>query len=341
MHEGRVETGVRLVGDDHGTQRPEHGCGLWVVAYGNDELGDRAGERGSDRVRSHGQGEFDPDIPVQAKAGLGIGQPFDGDDDRPSLHGAPHVWHPRKVQRRGRQRLGFWYGFVVGVVKPLLLLLTKKDWRGMEHVPSEGGIIVAANHVSEIDPLVIGHYLVDLHRPPRFLAKAELFRKAPLRWIVEGAKQIPVSRRAADASAALGPAVEAIKAGECVLIYPEGSATRDPNLWPMKARTGVARVALMSGAPVIPVAIWGPEAILAYKARRPKLFPRRTMRVVAGPPVDLSAYVGKPLTAELLHAATDTIMRRIADQLSDLRGEPAPAEFYDMKTATNAVKESA
>ncbi len=245
--------------------------------------------------------------------------------------------------RRTRQRLGFWYRLVIHVVKPLLLLLTKKDWRGMENIPREGGILVAANHVSEIDPLVIGHYLYDMGRAPRFLAKSELFRKPPMKWIAEGAKQIPVSRHANDASAALGPAVEALKQGECVLIYPEGSATRDPNLWPMKARTGIARVALMSDAPVIPIAMWGPEAILPYKARRPKLFPRRTMRILAGLPVDLSAYAGQPLTADLLHAATDTIMRRIADQLSELRGEPAPSEFYDMKAAGPTVehKESA
>lgn len=229
------------------------------------------------------------------------------------------------------------------MIKPLLFMLTKKDWRGMENVPPEGGIVVAANHVSEIDPLVIGHYLINLRRAPRFLAKAELFRKPPMKWICEGAKQIPVSRHAADASAALVPAVEALERGECVLIYPEGSATRDPNLWPMKARTGAARVALMSGVPVIPIAMWGPEAILPYKARRPKLFPRRTMHVLAGPPVDLSAYAGKPLTADLLHSATDTIMRRVASQLSELRGEPAPTEFYDMKAAGSPVqhKESA
>ena len=245
--------------------------------------------------------------------------------------------------RRQRLRLGFWYRLVVCVIKPLLFMLTKKDWRGTENIPGEGGVIVAANHVSEIDPLVVGHYLINLRRPPRFLAKAELFRKPPMKWICEGAKQIPVSRHATDASAALIPAVEALERGECVLIYPEGSATRDPKLWPMKARTGIARVALMSGVPVIPIAMWGPEAILPYKARRPKLFPRRTMHVLAGPPVDLSDYIGKPLTADLLHAATDTIMRRIADQLAELRGEPAPAEFYDMKAAGSAVehKESA
>jgi 1-acyl-sn-glycerol-3-phosphate acyltransferase len=237
-------------------------------------------------------------------------------------------------------RLGFWYRFVVCIVKPVLHVFTKRDWRGMENVPTDGGIIVAANHVSELDPLVIGHYLFDLRRPPRFLAKAELFRKPPLKWIFEGAQQIPVYRRAADASAALQPAVDALARGECVLIYPEGSATRDPELWPMKARTGVARVALLSGAPVIPIAQWGPQAILPYKARRPKLFPRRTMQILAGPPVDLSAYIGKPMTADLLHAATETVMRRVADQLAELRGGTPPREFYDMK-ASAVVKESA
>ena len=243
-------------------------------------------------------------------------------------------------RRRPQVHVGFWYRFVITIVKPTMLLLTKRDWRGAEHVPATGGIIVAANHVSELDPVVIGHFLVDQGRLPRFLAKIELFRKPPMKWIVEGADQIPVSRHAADASAALQPAVEALARGECVLIYPEGSATRDPQLWPMKARTGVARLALLSGAPVVPVAQWGPEAILPYKARRPKLFPRRTMRVLAGSPVDLSAFRDKPLTADLLRSATDAVMHRIADQLAVLRGEPAPAEFYDAK-AHDPMKETA
>lgn len=237
----------------------------------------------------------------------------------------------RQRRRRPRMRVGFWYGLVISIVKPAMLLMTKRDWRGAEHVPPTGGIIVAANHVSELDPLVIGHFLVDQGRLPRFLAKIELFRKPPMKWIVEGAQQIPVRRHAADASAALQPAVDALARGECVLIYPEGSATRDPQLWPMKARTGVARLALLSEMPVIPVAQWGPEAILPYKARRPKLFPRRTMRVLAGSPVDLSAFRGQPLTADLLRSATDAVMHRIADQLAVLRGEPAPAEFFDAR----------
>jgi 1-acyl-sn-glycerol-3-phosphate acyltransferase len=242
---------------------------------------------------------------------------------------------------RRRQRVGFWYRLVISVVKPTLLVLTKRDWRGADNLPATGGIIVAANHVSELDPMVIGHFLVDHGRPPRFLAKAELFRKPPLKWIVEGAQQIPVHRHAADAGAALTPAVEALRRGECVLIYPEGSATRDPDLWPMKARTGVARLALLAGVPVIPIAQWGPQAILPYKAKRPKLFPRRTMQILVGPPVDLSAYAGKEPTAETLRAATDAVMWRVTEQLAELRGETPPREFYDMKAHPTTLKESA
>src|SRR3954470_15034297 len=230
-----------------------------------------------------------------------------------------------------RRRVGFWYRFVVVAAKPVLRVFTTREWRGAEHLPAEGGIIVAANHVSEIDPFAVGEFLWDHGWPPRFLAKAELFRRAPVKWVLNGAQQIPVSRNSVDASLVLEPAVEALRRGECVLVYPEGSVTRDPELWPMKARTGVARLALLSGAPVIPIAQWGPEQVLPYRARRPRLFPRCTFHVVAGPPVDLSAFVGKPPTAELLRATTDTIMWRVTKQLAEIRGETPPDRFFDMK----------
>ena len=233
--------------------------------------------------------------------------------------------------------LGFWYRLVVVVAKPLLRLFTKRDVRGTENVPREGGIIVVANHVSELDPFMVGEFLYDVGRPPRFLAKKQLFAKAPVKWVLEGARQIPVDRGSADAAQALDAAVEALRQGECILIYPEGSATRDPELWPMKSRTGAARLALLSGAPVIPVAQWGPQQILPYKARKPKLLPRTTISVIAGPPVDLSAYAGKPVTAELLRSATTDIMRAVAALLAQLRGGVPPEVFYDPQQAAAAA----
>jgi len=229
-----------------------------------------------------------------------------------------------------RIRLGFWYRFVIVVVKPFIRMFTTRDWHGADNIPRDGGIIVVANHVSEVDPLMVADYLLHAaRRPPRFLAKKELFRKPPLKWILEGAEQIPVDRGSGDAAKALSAAVEALHRGECILIYPEGSATRDPALWPMKSRTGAARLALLSGAPVIPIAQWGPERVLAYKARKPHLLPRTRISVLAGPPVDLSAYVGKPVTAQLLRDATTTIMQTVVGLLEQLRDEHAPEDFYD------------
>lgn len=235
------------------------------------------------------------------------------------------------MRRHGR--IGFWYRLAVTVVKPLLLLFTKRDWHGADQVPQQGGVIIAANHVSTLDPLTIAHFLYDNGRLPRFLAKSTLFDVPFIGLVFRGAHQIPVRRGTSDAAAALTDAVDALHRGECVLIYPEGTATRDPKLWPMLARTGVARLALMSGAPVIPLAQWGAQQILPYPTLRPHLLPRATIRVLAGPPVDLSRWMGQEQSATVLREVTDAIMRRIADQLVELRGEPAPTEFFNPRSA--------
>lgn len=235
--------------------------------------------------------------------------------------------------RRRHGRIGFWYRFAVMVVKPLLLVFTRHSWRGAEHLPPSGGVIIAANHISYIDPLTLAHFLYDNGRLPRFLAKSTLFDVPFIGMVFRGAHQIPVRRGTADAAQALTAAVDALKAGECVLIYPEGTATRDPHTWPMQARTGVARLALLSGAPVIPVAQWGAHRLLPYPSKRPRLLPRTTIEVLAGPPVDLSRFAGRQPTGPVLHAATEEIMRRITDQLAELRAEPAPAEAYDPRSA--------
>jgi 1-acyl-sn-glycerol-3-phosphate acyltransferase len=233
-----------------------------------------------------------------------------------------------------RRRIGFWYRLAVLVLKPLLLVLTKREWRGAEHLPRSGGVIIAANHVSTLDPLTVAHFLYDNGRLPRFLAKSTLFEVPFIGRLFKGAEQIPVHRGTSDAASALAAAVEALRRGECVLIYPEGTATRDPELWPMVARTGVARLALLSGAPVVPVAHWGTQEILPYPTVRPHLVPRHRVQVLAGPPVDLSPWKGSAHDAEVLREATDAVMRRITEQLVELRGGPAPAAWYEPRSAT-------
>ena len=242
------------------------------------------------------------------------------------------------MTRQGRVSGWMWVG--IAVLKPLCVLFTRRDWRGAEQVPP-GGVILAANHISHADPVVLCDYvLYHLRRAPRFLAKAELFRGNGLVGrVMRGADQIPVQRNAASAAQALDAAVAALHRGETVVIYPEGTVSRDPDKWPMVGKTGVARLALLSGSPVVPVAQWGAQEILdSYRKPGLRLLPRHTVHVSAGPPVDLSAFAGKEPTAEVLRDATEAVMKAVTAELELVRGEPAPAVRYDFRARQPAVE---
>jgi 1-acyl-sn-glycerol-3-phosphate acyltransferase len=142
--------------------------------------------------------------------------------------------------------------------------------------------------------------------------------------------QLPVFRGRGDAGLVLKKAEQALRAGACVIVYPEGTASRDPDLWPMVGKTGAARLALTTGAPVVPIAQWGAQEVLPYGTKKPHLFPRKTVRMVAGPPVDLSAYQGQRLGASTLQAATADIMADITALLAKIRQETPPAAPWDL-----------
>jgi len=239
------------------------------------------------------------------------------------------VANPRRLQ----QPKGWAFGLCVAIVEPLLLALTKRRWRGGENIPETGGCVLAVNHISHLDPLTCAHFVYGYGRIVRFLAKAELFDIPVLGRIVRSAKQIPVYRLTTDASLSFTAAVSAVEDGECVIVYPEGTITRQPELWPMTGKTGAARIALASGVPVIPVAQWGAHRILAPYAKRPHLFPRRTIAMTAGTPTDLDDLRGQPLTPEVLKQATDRIMDDVTRLLEEIRGEQAPAERFDPRVA--------
>jgi 1-acyl-sn-glycerol-3-phosphate acyltransferase len=240
------------------------------------------------------------------------------------------------VRRVPRQdSVGFWFRFAVCVLEPLMWLTTRRTWRGADQIRvHSGGLILAVNHLSWIDPVTLGHYVFSAaRRTPRYLAKAELFRLPVIGRVIRGCGQIPVYRATRDAAAALREAVIGVERGECLVIYPEGTCTRDPQQWPMVAKTGVARLALTTGAPVIPVAQWGPQRLLPYGTKRFRIFPPTRVQIAAGPPVDLSAFEGKELTSDVLRAATDVIMGDVTRLLADLRGEEPPAKPYDPRAA--------
>jgi 1-acyl-sn-glycerol-3-phosphate acyltransferase len=227
------------------------------------------------------------------------------------------------------KNIGPWMRLAVIVLKPTLTALTTRQWQGMQNIPPAGGVIVCPNHISYADPLTFAHFIYDAGREPRFLAKSALFDLPFLGRLLRGARQIPVFRTTKDAALAFSAAVKAVERGECVCIYPEGTVTRDPQLWPMVGKTGAARVALATGAPVIPVAQWGPQRILPPYQKVPHVLTRHRIRVVAGPPVDLSEYQDQELTAAVLYAATDKIMAAITALLAELRDEQPPLERFD------------
>lgn len=217
---------------------------------------------------------------------------------------------------------------VAGIVRPLFNLMMDKKWEGTEKLPA-GGFIAAPNHCTEIDPLIIGHILYNHKRAPHFLAKSGLFKVPVLGWVLHATKQIPVERSTAGANRSLQLAQEIVAEGGAIIIYPEGTLTRDPDLWPMKGHTGAARLALEGGIPVVPIAHWGAHEVFPRYGKRFHLFPRKKSRVVVGEPVDLSAFTGRPLDKATLTGATDAIMDAITQLLAEIRGEQPPAERWD------------
>ncbi|WP_426319835.1 lysophospholipid acyltransferase family protein [Microbacterium sp. E-13] len=235
---------------------------------------------------------------------------------------------PRASEEKTRPSV-FWP--LAGLLVPLLSLLFKLEIKGGEKLPREGAYVVAPNHMSEIDPLVVALAVWRLGRAPRFMAKESLFRVPVLGWVLRATGMVPVARAtsAAAARATLEASETLARHGRGVIVYPEGSLTREPDLWPMRGKTGAVRLALAGGIPVIPMAQWGAQQVLPRYGKL-KLWPlRRRVTVLVGDPVDLSAYAGSASSQTALVEATDVVMGEIARLLSELRGEPAPAQRWN------------
>lgn len=235
----------------------------------------------------------------------------------------------RKVQ--GKR--GWAVDFAVVTIKPTVLAATSRTWIDGEKIPATGGCLVVANHISHLDPLLTALFVYDHGRIPRYLAKAGLFRTRFVGTVLTSADQIPVERLSKEAIGAYDAAVKAVNDGECVVVYPEGTLTRDPDLWPMRGKSGAARIALATGAPVIPVGHWGAQDILYPYATRPHLFPRKHVTMKAGDAVLLDDLRALPHTPQVVGEATARIMAALTDIVAELRGEQAPAERFDPRKA--------
>ncbi|MFZ7088457.1 lysophospholipid acyltransferase family protein [Curtobacterium sp. RRHDQ10] len=228
---------------------------------------------------------------------------------------------------------------VASIIIPTIRFAADFRWHGPRRLPATGPFIVAPNHYTNIDPLVVGT-VVWLHRRlPQYLAKASLFRNPVIGYFMRGMGNIPVERSGRTrGSDPLGSGSSLIEGGGGLIVYAEGTLTRDPDMWPMRGKTGAVRMALESDVPLIPMAHWGTQGIMPRYGKRLKLFPKTRVDVVIGEPLDLSAYRGRPIDQQMLLRATDELMTAITALVEQLRGEQAPATRWD--PAANNQKET-
>lgn len=232
------------------------------------------------------------------------------------------------MSRQYKPKAGFWIRFCVVLLFPVTTTLFRIRWHHLERMtpPDQGGVIIAINHVSHIDTVLMARLVWSSGRVPRFMIKAGVFTKPIVGPVMTGAGQIPVHRGTTDAADSLGDAVSALERGEAVVIYPEGTITKDPSQWPMEAKTGIARLVLRTpDVPVVPVGQWGAQQGRGFSLDR---FKRRTAQASVGRPLDLSRFGGAEPTRETLREITDTIMSAVRAEVAELRGQPAPEEFF-------------
>ncbi|MGO2659548.1 lysophospholipid acyltransferase family protein [Mycetocola reblochoni] len=234
---------------------------------------------------------------------------------------------PRERSERAQWTIFWPLSFIV---LPLLRVLMKQRITGAENLPRTGPFILVPNHYSEIDPIVIAAAVWKSGRIPRFMAKASLFRIPVVGAVLRAAGQIPVERGGASRGHdPVAMATELVRAGTGVIVYPEGTLTRDPELWPMRGKTGAARLALAHELPVIPVVHWGTQKVMPRYGKKISLFPPKRVDIRFGEPIDLTPFRAEPVNSAILAGATDEIMARITALLAEVRGEQAPTERWN------------
>jgi putative phosphoserine phosphatase/1-acylglycerol-3-phosphate O-acyltransferase len=213
-----------------------------------------------------------------------------------------------------------------------LLLPFRVEIEGLENIPREGGVILASNHRSYLDGLVVAAIASRRGRKLRFLGKREIFEAPVLRYLVRAAGQIPVDRGTGSPKP-LRAAIDALDRGEAVAILPQGTIPRGPAFFDpvLEGKPGVARMAIASDAPVIPIALWGTEKIWPRNARVPNLaMLKETVYARVGEPLWLKAPEGEEESKPLLDALAAQVMERISALLPDDVRHPSPPSVEEL-----------
>jgi 1-acyl-sn-glycerol-3-phosphate acyltransferase len=230
---------------------------------------------------------------------------------------------------------------LAAIVVPAVGVLAAVRLEGSEKLPRNGAFVIAPNHYTEIDPLIVAVAVWRAGRAPRFMAKDSLFTGPVLGSILRATGMVPVARASSSAStrATLDASEQLVEKGSGVIVYPEGTLTRDPGMWPMRGKTGAVRLALEADVPLYPMAQWGTQQIMARYGKKLDVWPpRKKVRVVIGDPVNLDEFRGKPLNPANLAAATTLLMNDITRLLEGIRDETAPTERWD--PASHSQKET-
>ncbi|HYI44941.1 MAG TPA: lysophospholipid acyltransferase family protein [Actinomycetota bacterium] len=229
------------------------------------------------------------------------------------IDGEALSWSPRRREPA--------YVVAKSVLRPWANLWFRKHIEGMEHVPRVGPAIMAFNHIAYLDALAALYLPDSIGRRARFLAKAELFADWRLGWLLRGSGMIPVARGTSSARSSLEAAFSALDHGELIAIFPEGSAADSEDLSVRPLKSGTARLALGSGAPVIPCGLWGTQNVWP-KNRKKNWRPGQHLAASIGPPL---TFTGDPDSPEdwmqvgeelrrTLQALVDPLQERIPDR---------------------------
>lgn len=237
----------------------------------------------------------------------------------------------RPKRTHGGRKITGVYKFLYNTFGYTYPWFSRQHWDGIENLPTEGGFVLAPNHMSNFDPVNIGYFMVVNGYETRFLAKDSLFRVPVAGWLFKKWKFVPVLRGSDHAEDALVHARAALDEGDVLGIYVEGTFTRDPAFWPMKAKTGTARLVLDAKVPLIPVVQWGPQDILDRYSKRLCLFRKTDVYVRVLPPIDVSDLGDVDSTDhDAVREVTARLQQAMTQGMEELRGELAPAEPWNM-----------
>ena len=210
------------------------------------------------------------------------------------------------------------YFIAKSVLVPWLASFFRWHWEGTERIPAQGPAIIASNHVSLFDPLAVAYGIHKNGRRPRFFAKSSLFQAPVVGWVLKSANMIRVDRGTASAPASLDHAEAALRQGEVVAIFPEGTTTKAEDLTPLPPKSGVARLALKTGVSVIPCATWGGQWAWSYHLGfRP--LPGKDIWVRFGDPVSLEEYEGREDDRQAIGEVSRKVMDEILSMVAELR----------------------